>query len=181
MKLKYLCLISLAVLISLISFSVQNYENSNLKKFLSDLFTRCSIIKSILRWTRFPSDNDTYPSNDIDVNSRKWDRVWRGAGRWLIWRRTTCSRRTTCRRRRRSRSWWQWWKRKKTYVNIKCFWVDKYNVYTLRKLQNKKKDYEKGFEEGKVIFNFCQDTVTNSTLESTFYGKKILHIKMILN
>ena len=46
----------------------------------------------------------------------------------------------------------------KTIINIKCLWVQKYNVYSLQKLQDKKNDYEKEFKEGKVIFNFCQNT-----------------------
>lgn len=58
-------------------------------------------------------------------------------------------------------------KEKKTYVNIKCLYVAKYNVYTLQKLQNKNIDYEKEFENGKVIFNFCQDTNKNSSFKST--------------
>ena len=48
---------------------------------------------------------------------------------------------------------------KKTYINIKCLWVQKYNVYSLQKLQKKYEDYEKDFQNGKVIFNFCQNSV----------------------
>jgi hypothetical protein len=45
-------------------------------------------------------------------------------------------------------------------VNIKCLWVNKYNVYSLQKLQNKENDYENDVTEGKIIFNFCQNTKT---------------------
>ena len=57
----------------------------------------------------------------------------------------------------------------KSKVNVKCLWVNKYNVYTLQKLQKKEKgDYEiKINDNDKVIFNFCQNTNTKSELEST--------------
>ena len=45
-------------------------------------------------------------------------------------------------------------------VNIKCLWVNKYNVYSLQKLQNKENDYENDVTKGKIIFNFCQNTKT---------------------
>ena len=50
------------------------------------------------------------------------------------------------------------------HVNIKCLWVDKYNVYSLQELQDKKKDYEKEFNKGKVFFNFCQNLNKNSSV-----------------
>ena len=55
---------------------------------------------------------------------------------------------------------------KTTVLNIKCLWVDKLDVYSLQFLQSKDKDYEKEFEYGKVIFNFCQNTLKypNSTV-----------------
>ena len=49
-------------------------------------------------------------------------------------------------------------KGEKSYVNIKCLWVQKANVYSLQALQNKENDYKKEFQRGKVIFNFCQNT-----------------------
>lgn len=49
--------------------------------------------------------------------------------------------------------------KEKTYVNIKCLWVDKTNVYSLQLLQNKKEDYETVFSHGKITFNFCQNTL----------------------
>ena len=59
-------------------------------------------------------------------------------------------------------------------VNIKCLWVNKYNVYTLQKLQDKSNDYKKELKdsEGEVIFNFCQNTNSKDELESTVLWKK---------
>ena len=45
-------------------------------------------------------------------------------------------------------------------INIKCLWVTAKNAYSLQKLQNKENDYEKEFEDGKLILNFCQNTNT---------------------
>jgi hypothetical protein len=45
-------------------------------------------------------------------------------------------------------------------VNIKCLYVNKYNVYSLQKLQNKENDYVNDVNKGKIIFNFCQNTNT---------------------
>ena len=45
-------------------------------------------------------------------------------------------------------------------VNIKCLWVNKYNVYSLQKLQNKENDYVNDVNKGKIIMNFCQNTNT---------------------
>ena len=42
-------------------------------------------------------------------------------------------------------------------INVKCFWVNKYDIYTLFSLQNKKKDYEAEVSDGKIKYNFCQD------------------------
>lgn len=45
----------------------------------------------------------------------------------------------------------------KTYVNIKCLFVSKFNVYSLQKL-SKDKGYTKELESGnKVNYNFCKD------------------------
>ena len=51
-------------------------------------------------------------------------------------------------------------------INIKCLWVNKYNVYSLQKIQKKKGEYKKEINNGEVIFNFCENTVTdkNSTV-----------------
>jgi len=45
---------------------------------------------------------------------------------------------------------------KKTYVNIKCLFVSKYDVYSLQKL-TKDKGYSKEMESGELKFNFCKD------------------------
>ena len=168
MKLKYLCLISLAVLISLISFSVQKYENSNLKKFLSNLgLPDVPLSNQFLDEQDSPSDNDTYPSNDTDDGASENETETEEEPEDDKTEEETKEEEQPAEEEEGQEADDGDEKEKKTYVNIKCLWVDKYNVYTLQKLQNKKKDYEKEFEEGKVIFNFCQDTVTNSTLEST--------------
>ena len=60
-------------------------------------------------------------------------------------------------------------------VNIKCLWVNKYNVYSLQKLQNTEKDYTNDVSKGKVIFNFCQNTntkINNEDSQSTFLWEK---------
>jgi len=49
--------------------------------------------------------------------------------------------------------------KEKSVVNIKCLWVEKLDVYSLQFLQNKKNDYEKEFDYGKIVFNFCQNTI----------------------
>ena len=61
------------------------------------------------------------------------------------------------------------------YINVKCLWVNKYDVYSLQKLQNKNKDYVKEFDKGKIIFNLCQNTVSkvgNLKSNSTFLWEK---------
>ena len=45
---------------------------------------------------------------------------------------------------------------KKTYINIKCLFVSKYDVYSLQKL-TKDKGYSKEMESGELKFNFCKD------------------------
>ena len=60
-------------------------------------------------------------------------------------------------------------------VNIKCLWVNKYNVYSLQKLQNKENDYENDVSKGKIILNFCQNTKTkinDTDSQSTVLWKK---------
>ena len=60
-----------------------------------------------------------------------------------------------------------------SFVNVKCLWVNKYNVYSLQKLQLKDDDYKKGINNNElVIFNFCQNTNTKSELESTALWQK---------
>ena len=45
----------------------------------------------------------------------------------------------------------------KTYINIKCLFVSKFNVYSLQKL-SKDKGYKKELESGnKINYNFCKD------------------------
>lgn len=61
----------------------------------------------------------------------------------------------------------------KSKVNVKCTWVNNYNVYSLEKIQKKKNgDYEKNVDSGKIIFNFCQNTNTKNDLKSSFLWVK---------
>lgn len=62
------------------------------------------------------------------------------------------------------------------YINVKCLWVNKYNVYSLQKLQNKEEDYvtQLGENKGEIIYNFCQNTITridSQPSNSTFLWK----------
>ena len=52
--------------------------------------------------------------------------------------------------------------KKNSLINVKCFWVNKSNVYQLFGLQKKKEDYTYTNEnqKSKIIYNFCQDIVT---------------------
>ena len=53
---------------------------------------------------------------------------------------------------------------KRTYINIKCLYVSKYNVYTLQKL-TKENGYTHDVKSGKLNFNFCKDlSGLNSTM-----------------
>ena len=53
-------------------------------------------------------------------------------------------------------------------INIKCLYSKDYNIYSLQALQNKEADYNTEDEEGNtILFNFCQNTVTDGNLEST--------------
>ena len=56
-------------------------------------------------------------------------------------------------------------------INIKCLFSKNYNFYSLQALQDKKKDYEYKNENSSYtfIYNFCQNTKTNS--ESTLIRK----------
>ena len=56
-------------------------------------------------------------------------------------------------------------------INIKCLFSENYNFYSLQALQDKKKDYEYKPENDTYtyIYNFCQNTKTNS--ESTLLRK----------
>ena len=53
-------------------------------------------------------------------------------------------------------------------INVKCFWVNKTNVYQLFNLQKKKEDYtyQPENQKSKIIYNFCQDIVTKVNDES---------------
>ena len=60
-------------------------------------------------------------------------------------------------------------------INVKCLWANDLDVYSLQTLQNKDQDYEYEIgqstnlttETKKVIFNFCQNTLTQENLNST--------------
>ena len=50
-------------------------------------------------------------------------------------------------------------------INIKCLFSKNYNFYSLQSLQDKEKDYEykKENDSYTFIYNFCQNTKTNSS------------------
>ena len=58
-------------------------------------------------------------------------------------------------------------------VNLKCLWVDKYDIFTLQKLMKKDNDYEIDLPDGsKIYFNFCKNTKQNN--DSTVVWKNLL-------
>ena len=61
---------------------------------------------------------------------------------------------------------------KKDVINVKCLWVHKYDVYSLQELQNKDNDYEKEIPNGKVIFNFCQNTKIDPQSTVVWYNNQ---------
>lgn len=120
--------LELILLIFLISLSVQKYHNSNLKKFLANLG-----LPDIKESNQFLDEqiylsNETIPSNSTDDEDSSSDEESKEESK------------------------------DKTYINIRCLWADKYNVYSLQFLQKEKDDYEKQFKYGKITFNFCQNT-----------------------
>ena len=63
------------------------------------------------------------------------------------------------------------------FINVKCLYSYKYNMYSLQVLQNKDKDYEVSGSGKKVLFNFCQNT--NKLGNSTFVqvdGDKVIRL-----
>ena len=140
MKMKCLELILLTFLISL---SVQKYENSNLKKFLSNLG-----LPDIKETNQFLDEqdslsNETIPTNSTDDEESSSDEEPSGDEDPSGDEEGEDSQEES---------------KNKTYINIRCLWADKYNVYSLQFLQDDEKDYEYLFYYGKIIFNFCQNT-----------------------
>lgn len=173
-KTKYIELISLLILLSLICVSSKKYEKSNLKQFLSKLglpdipssyqfleenddqespidYENPKLLKE-----EEPIKNDTeeddYDYSDISNESEYENETEEEDEKKDDQKEeddTHEEEETTPEEEEEE---------EKTIINIKCLWVQKYNVYSLQKLQDKKNDYEKEFKEGKVIFNFCQNT-----------------------
>ena len=197
-KLRYLYLISLAILISLFSFSIQkNYDKSNLKKFLRNLGVPDVPFSQFLEEPDSSSDNDINPGEEEDGQQNpEEDEDGQNPGEdendqlnpeeeeeneQLNTEEEEDGKQNPEEEHEEEQQEEDQEEKKKegdqeeneenTFVNIKCLWVDKYNVYTLQKLQ-KKEDYEKDIKEGTVIFNFCQDTRTNKSLKSTVLWKR---------
>ena len=65
---------------------------------------------------------------------------------------------------------------KNPIINVKCFWVNKTNVYQLFALQKKNADYiyESKDKKSKIIYNFCQDIVT--TLDGEKINSNIVYL-----
>lgn len=53
-------------------------------------------------------------------------------------------------------------------INIKCLFAKDYNIYSLQALQNKETDHEFPSDKGKILFNFCQNTVTDNTASMVY-------------
>ena len=65
---------------------------------------------------------------------------------------------------------------KNPIINVKCFWVNKTNVYQLFALQKKNADYiyESKDKKSKIIYNFCQDIV--NTLDGEKINSNIVYL-----
>lgn len=62
---------------------------------------------------------------------------------------------------------------KNSTLNIKCFWINDKQVYSLYNLYNKTKDYEKPVKDGIIYYNFCMNTVEKCNgKEATVFYKK---------
>lgn len=134
MKMKCFELILFSFLITL---SIQRYQNSNLKKFLSNLG-----LPDIKESNQFLDEqdflsNETIPTNSTDDEGSSSDEEPS---------------------KDEEPSSDEEENKNRTYVNVRCLWAEKYNVYSLQFLQDEEKDYEYPFYYGKVIFNFCQNT-----------------------
>ena len=168
---KYHTLISLLILLAIFSVSFQKYENSNLKKFLSNLgLPDIPSANQFLDEQEVESgliNNDTTPDNSTDDETEEETEQ-------------ETEEETEEENEEESKDEEEESKEEKTYINIKCLWVDKTDVFSLQKLQNKDKDYEKVFPYGNVIFNFCQNTKTNSS-STVLWESNITNVtKMIL-
>ena len=147
MRIRYL--LSLLILFSFLSLSTSKYENSNLKKFLSKIGLP-DVPKSHLLFdddllSSNKTDNDTKPDDDDKSDDVKPNPQPDDDGSK---------------------------EKDKTIINIKCLWVDKYDVFTLQKLINDKDDYQIPLpsENGKIFFNLCKNTKTKN--DSTVVWQK---------
>ena len=186
-KVKYLELISLTILISLICVSTQKYEKSNLKKFLSklglpDIPSSYQFLDEIDesnpqnktdddtieeetetdKEEQESYENNTEPEYEESKDSEEEEENKgenEGENEGDKDKKEEEEDDDTQIEEEEEAIEEEEEKEQKTYINVKCLWVQKYNVYSLQKLQNKNKDYEKDFEQGTVIFNFCQNSV----------------------
>ena len=167
MKSKYLEIIYLTIIISFISISVSKYENSNLKKFLSNLgLPDIPESKQFLEEQASQSEddilskNETIPSNSTDDDEPSEEEEFPDEEEEDSGEEEKSEEDPSQEENQGDKS----------YINIRCLWVDKYNVYSLQKLQNDNNDYVKPFINGKIYFNFCKNTKLNK--ESTVIWEK---------
>lgn len=180
MKIIYTELISITILISLFSVSIPKYTNSNLKKFLSHLGvpdipegfqnsegqilnnneTEPSIEEEFseeIQENEDIQDDEMEDAEDKDEDEDEKEEEPKDDEKEDEKEGEKESEKQDDDEKKEEKE--------KTYINIKCLWVEKYNVYSLQELLNDKEDYIKEFQHGKVIFNFCRNTHNNS--EST--------------
>ena len=165
MKKIYLELVFLTIAISLISVSSKKYENSNLRKFLSNLGLPDIPASNQFLDEQYIPKNSTNTTDDEDSSEeerpdqqeeeQKDDQEEEQKDDQEEEKKEEEEEETPERDSSK-------------IVNIKCLWVDKYDVYSLQKLQDKKKDYQKEFERGIVFFNFCQNLNRNKSVSVTW-------------
>ena len=122
------------IFLSFISFSVEKYENNYYRKFLSISNDKNEMLEDFL-------SEKEQKQNLIDEEEQKRMREMNK------YEQEGSSDETD---ETRSED------KDRTYINVKCLFVSKYNVYSLQKL-TKDNGYKFETAKGEVEFNFCQD------------------------
>ena len=122
------------IFLSFISFSVEKYENNYYRKFLSISNDKNEMLEDFL-------SEKEQKQNLIDEEEQKRMREMNK------YEQEDSSDATDETRDE---------KKDRTYINVKCLFVSKYNVYSLQKL-TKDNGYKFETAKGEVEFNFCQD------------------------
>ena len=122
------------IFLSFISFSVEKYENNYYRKFLSISNDKNEMLEDFL-------SEKEQKQNLIDEEEQKRMREINK------YEQEDSSDATDETRDE---------KKDRTYINVKCLFVSKYNVYSLQKL-TKDNGYKFESPKGEVEFNFCKD------------------------